>query len=48
MLFWQELKANVFEIKDLQTSEDSAKLDKPHGRDWRSLLVSKLVDPLVM
>jgi hypothetical protein len=43
----QEFKAGIFKLKDLQTSEVNAKLDMPHGHDWRSLMVSKyFVDPL--
>jgi hypothetical protein len=37
----REFKAKIFKLKDLQTSEVSAKLDMPHGRDLRSLTVSR-------
>ena len=45
--FLGELKAGVFKFKDIQTSEVSAKFDRPHGWDWRSFLVNReFVDPL--
>ena len=35
------MKAHIFKLKELHTSEVSVKLEMPHGRDWRSILVSK-------
>ena len=45
--FLRELGACIFKLEDLQTSEVGTNLDKPHGRNWRSFLVSReFVDPL--
>jgi hypothetical protein len=46
-LFQGELKADIFKLKALRTSEVGTKFDKPRMRDMRSLLVSKeLINPL--
>jgi hypothetical protein len=45
--FFRELKVDILQLQDLRTSEVGTKLDKPHGRDWRSFLVCReYVDPL--
>ena len=46
-LFLWELKAVIFKLEDLRTSEVGTKLDRPRGRDWRLFLVSRIfVDSL--
>ena len=48
VVFMRELKVGIFKLKDLQRTEVGTKLDRPHEKDGRSFLVTRVfIDPFV-
>jgi hypothetical protein len=41
VFFVRELESGIFKLHDLRTREVGTKLDMPHGKNRRSILVSK-------